>query len=115
MVRWGGVSSPQCQPVCDDLDVHSEAAVLGRVVGAAVTDPEALGEGSVEQHEVRVCLAQHLVLTAPSPFGPAAHFRSCALGEACRSGQEARGQLYTLSSAMDHQLLATSPVLTTLM
>ncbi|GHH29013.1 hypothetical protein [Streptomyces lanatus] len=35
-----------------------------RVVGAAVTGPEALGEGPVEQREVRGCLAQHPVVSA---------------------------------------------------
>jgi hypothetical protein len=44
----------------DDLDVHAVSAVLGGVVGLAVTGAVALGEGAVQQDEVRVALAQDL-------------------------------------------------------
>jgi hypothetical protein len=42
------------------LDVHTVASALGRVVRAAVPDPVALGEGSVERDEVRIALPQDL-------------------------------------------------------
>jgi hypothetical protein len=44
----------------EDLDVHAVSAVLGGTVRTAVTDAVALGEGSVEEDEVRVVLAQRL-------------------------------------------------------
>jgi hypothetical protein len=37
----------------EDLDIHAVPSVLGRVVRTAVTDPVALGEGPVEEDEVR--------------------------------------------------------------
>jgi hypothetical protein len=39
---------------------HPVAAVLGGVVASAVADPVALGEGAVEEDEVRFVLAQRL-------------------------------------------------------
>lgn len=46
--------------VGDVLDVHPVAAVLGRVVAAAVAGPVALSEGPVQQYEVRVAPPQGL-------------------------------------------------------
>lgn len=43
-------------------------AVLGRVVGSAVADAVALGEGPVQQDELRITLAQSPE-QARSPFG----------------------------------------------
>jgi hypothetical protein len=54
--------SPQ-QPVFragDDPDVHALAALLGRVVGAAVADAVASGESAVQQDELEVCLPRDL-------------------------------------------------------
>ncbi|GFH67466.1 hypothetical protein Srut_39800 [Streptomyces rutgersensis] len=62
--RQGG-REPQ-QPaagVGDDLHVHAVAPVFVGVVGPAVADPVALGEGAVEQDEVGIVLAQRLQQT----------------------------------------------------
>ncbi|MBB5105644.1 hypothetical protein FHS40_004739 [Streptomyces spectabilis] len=44
----------------DDLHVHCMAPVFVGVVGPAVADAAALGEGAVQQGKVRVALAQDL-------------------------------------------------------
>lgn len=52
----------------EDLGIHAVPSVLGRVVRTTVTGPVALGEGPVEEDEVRVVLAQRPQQTR----GPAA-------------------------------------------
>lgn len=57
---WQRGRDPQ-QPACrvgDGLHVHPVSAVLGRVVRAAIPDALALGEGAVQQDEVRIGLPQ---------------------------------------------------------
>lgn len=54
--------------VGDDLHVHAVAPVFVGMVGPAVADPVALGEGAVQQDEVRLGLPQDLQQTRCS-FG----------------------------------------------
>lgn len=49
----------------DHLHVHPMAAVLGRVVCAAVAEAVALGQAAVEQDEFRCCLARSAQQTRP--------------------------------------------------
>lgn len=58
--RAGEIHSSSTAWVGDDLHVHAVASVFVGVVGPAVADPVALGEGAVEQDEVGFVLAQRL-------------------------------------------------------
>ncbi|GAA2679979.1 hypothetical protein GCM10010400_49210 [Streptomyces aculeolatus] len=55
----------------DDPDVHTVPAALGRAVGQTATDTVTLGEGPVQQDELRIMLAQRLEQAPGVPGRPA--------------------------------------------
>lgn len=64
----------------DDLDVHAVPSVLGRVVRPAVADAVAIGEGSVQQDELRIVLAQRLEQARRAVGEQTGHGRDVGMG-----------------------------------